>query len=139
MPYTIIMFVNILDFVVSKILFIFIYSIFSYFSLLYIGFVENKLYNNHDSGVKFAKLTTTLADKFPHQKLQSLKLMLQGTWIFYLEIVGFLLCCLVKHVNELFNIFKDIKHFSDISWPFHSMIFWSYEFQLLEKLPMLKD
>lgn len=84
---------------------------FPYFSLLYIGIVENKLYNNQDAGMKFAMLNKTLADKFPHQKLQLLKLILQGTLIFYLESVGFSLCCLVKHVNDLFNVFKEIKKF----------------------------
>lgn len=107
-----------IDFVVFKILFIFIHSFFSYFSLLYIGIVENKLYNNQDAGMKFALLNRTLADKFPHQKLQLLKLIIQGTWILYLESVSFSLCCLVKHVNDLFNIFKEIKNSSDIS--FHS-------------------
>lgn len=43
-----------------------------------IGRMENPLYRERNSRIKFAKLSYYLAEHFPHEKLQELKYLLEG-------------------------------------------------------------
>lgn len=58
-----------------------------------ICFVENKIYKDRGAGIKFAKLINYLAKHFPHQKLDNLKLILLGKFLFTL-----ILCVLYMHI-----------------------------------------
>lgn len=48
-----------------------------------IGEMENPLYRERSSGIKFAKLSSYLAEHFPHEKLPKLKLLLKGMSSFF--------------------------------------------------------
>lgn len=48
-----------------------------------IGEMENPLYRERSSGIKFAKLSSYLAEHFPHEKLPKLKFLLKGMSSFF--------------------------------------------------------
>lgn len=49
-----------------------------------IGEMENPLYRERSSGIKFAKLSNYLAEHFPHEKLPKLKYLLKGMSFFFI-------------------------------------------------------